>query len=189
MNRGALLVIAATLFVHACAGASDSAPTPTTTAPSGTPRPSTAAPAPIVPHPAVQVSAPACGYGGSAPAVSVFIDVTTAVALSGVSVSFTLADLATGTPSGFSREPENLVVSPIDRGLLDFSTQGTSPFDGSLAAGSTTRLEYWAGLGIEVGSEAAPGFLSGPLRVNVVVHTNEGVYTTTCDTAQMWPSS
>lgn len=183
------LPIALLVFATGCAGAGEAAsPAAPAPAPSPAPAPAPApGPGPVVPPPGVRVSAPACGYGGSAPAVAVFLDVATERPLTGVSVSFTLADPATGAPSGVSRAPETLVISPVTRGLLDFSTQGTLPFDGALAAGTTTRLEYFAGLGDD--PSGAVLAIGGPLRVNVVVHANEGVFTATCDTAQMWPSS
>lgn len=173
-----------------CAGTSE----PTATAPvTGTtsPAPPTSAgpQPPVIPASPVQLSAPACGYGGSAPAVSVFVDVLTDVALTDVRVSFTLTDPTTGASRGASRAPETLVISPMERGLTDFSTQGTLPFDGTLAAGTTTRLEYFAGLGEDPDGEATPGALGGPVRVNVTVATSLGIYWATCDTAQMWPSS
>ena len=182
-----VLPIALLIFATGCAGSGEAA-SPAAPALAAAPSPAPApGPGPVVPPPGVRVSAPACGYGGSAPAVAVFLDLQTERALTGVSVSFTLADPVTGAPSGVSRAPETLVISPVDRGLLDFSTQGTRPFDGALAAGTTTRLEYFAGLGDDpAGAVLAMG---GPLRVNVVVHANEGVFTATCDTAQMWPSS
>jgi hypothetical protein len=176
------------LVLVGCAGASDAPPA--STAPPPAPPPTSTAPGPTLPAPGVRVSSPACGYGGSAPAVSVFVDVDTDIALTGVTLSFTLADSATGAPRGASRAPETLVVSPIERGLLDFSTQGTTPFDGTIAAGTRTRLMYFAGLGEDPSAAGLPpSAFGGPLRVNVVLRTNEGVFAATCDTAGMWPSS
>lgn len=176
------------LALMGCAGASDASPASTAPAPAPAPT-SAAAPGPTLPAPGVRVSSPACGYGGSAPAVSVFVDVDTDIALTGVTLSFTLTDPATGAPRGVSRAPESLAVSPPDRTLLDFSTQGTTPFDGTIAAGTHTRLTYFAGLGEDPGAPTAPAAFGGALRVNVVVRTNEGVFAAHCDTASMWPSS
>lgn len=173
------------LLALGCAGTHEAATTPEP-APTA---PTSPDPGPAIPSPSVQVSAPACGYGGSAPAATVFVDVQTSVPLTGVRLSFTLADPTTGATRGASRAPETLVISPMERGLTDFSTQGTLPFDGTLAAGTTTRLEYFAGLGEDPRGEATPGAFGGPVRVDVVVETGAGIYTTRCDTAQMWPSS
>lgn len=189
------LSLAASLALG-CAGTSEAPPASATTASAPAPAPAPAAPpstgtasGPALPPPGVHVSAPACGYGGSAPAVSVFVDVTTDVPLTGVSLSFVLADGTDGSPAGVSRAPGSLVVSPIERGLLDFSTQGTTPFDGTIAAASTpTRLEYFAGLGEAPGAPTAPSF-GHPMRVDVTLHANEGTFTASCNTAEMWPSS
>lgn len=180
-------LLCALVVLWGCAGTSEpavAAPPPSSAPPPGTAAPSTVVPARVS---AVRVSAPACGYGGSAPAVSVFVDVETDVALSGVTLSFTLADSETGAARGASREPETLVIAPPEHALTDFSTQGALPFDGTLAAGTTTRLEYFAGLGDPPGGEATP--FGGPLRVDVIVHTNQGDYAASCETATMWPSS
>jgi hypothetical protein len=187
MLRTQSLLLAGLLAMTGCAGASDSAPA--STAPAPVLAPVSAAPGPTLPPPGVRVSSPACGYGGSAPAVSVFVDVDTDIALTGVMLSFTLTDPASGAPRGVSRAPESLAISPPDRSLLDFSTQGTTPFDGTIAAGTHTRLTYFAGLGEEPGAAIPPAAFGGPLHVNVVVHTNEGVFTAGCDTEGMWPSS
>jgi len=162
----------------ACAGASDGAPATTTT----TTR-STATSASAAPTHEVRVSAPGCGYGGSATAVSIFIDVDSSIPLTHVTTSFTLAD-PSGANRGGALEPSQLVVSPIERGLLDFSTQGTAPFDGSIAAHVPTRLQYFAGASLD--ERSADG---AALHVDVVVRSDQGTYTASCPLGQMWPSS
>jgi hypothetical protein len=179
------LSLSLSLSLAACAGVSDPAPA-TSPTPAPAPAPS---PGPALPPPGTTVTAPACGYGGSAPAVSVFVDVTTSTPLTGVTLSFTLADPSTGAPVGRSRAPESLVVSPMERGVLDFSTQGTTPFDGTIPAATPTRLEYFAGLGEDPAHPTPPSAIGGPLRVDVTVHANEGTFTASCATAGMWPSS
>jgi hypothetical protein len=171
--RGSIVALCWMGALGACAGASE-APTATAT-PSHT--------APTTNASGVRVSAPACGYGGSAPAVSVFIDVDSSIPLTHVTASFTLGDV-NGVARGGASEPSQLVVSPTERGLLDFSTQGTSPFDGSIPANAPTRLQYFAGLSAN-DVDVAPA----PLRIDVVVRSDQGTYSASCALGDMWPSS
>jgi hypothetical protein len=116
----------------------------------------------------------------------VFLDVDTDIALTGVTASLALADGASGDSRGVSSSYyESLTVSPPARGLLDFSSQGTLPFDGTLAAHTSTRLEYATGVADDP-SQVLP---SGPLEMRVTLHANEGTFTATCATAEMLPSS
>src|SRR4051794_34066803 len=112
MTLARLLALVVTL--SACVGTSEPppAPPPTTAA---APTQTTSTPGPSIPTSGVRVTAPACGYGGSAPAVTVFVDVVTGVALTGVHVSFTLSDPASGAPGGVSRGYESLAISPLER--------------------------------------------------------------------------
>jgi hypothetical protein len=181
--RRALTIVA--LALTGCSGgATESTPPETATtaaSPTAETPPQPAAPSASGP---VRISAPACGYGGSAPAVAVFVDVETDVALHGVAFSFAIADPASHTVAGRSREPVTTVVSPVERGVLDFSTQGTTPFDGELAAGARTRLQYYAGI------DALPSGIGGPIEVQLRMTTAEGQsFEATCTTEQMWPSS
>jgi hypothetical protein len=175
----------AALLLTACAGGS--------TASSATPAPSSAAPSPsIAPTanaPSVRVTAPSCAYGGSAPVATVFFDVDTDIALTGVTASLTLTDAGSGSSRGASsRGYESLTVSPPSRGLLDFSSQGTTPFDGTIAAHGSLRLAYATGIGEDPSSALATGPF-GALEMHVTLHTNEGTFTATCATAEMLPSS
>ncbi len=171
-----------------CAGASEAPPPPSTTPaslglvdPAPTPRPPP-------PPPEVRIGVPACGYGGSAPAASVFVDVDTAIALHHVTVSFRVTDLS-DVPIAVSGEHSQVVISPVERGVLDFSTQGTTPFDGTLAPSTSTRLELFAGLRDDPAAPSPAPRLGGPMRLHVTVRADESTSTATCDTEQMWPSS
>jgi hypothetical protein len=173
--------LAALLALSDCvSSAGTDPPVPTTTQTPETPRPTP----PSAPAQAVRVTAPACGYGGSATAVAVFLDLETDVALSGVGASFEVVDPRTGTAIGRSAPDVTLLVSPEARGLLDFSTQGTTPFGGSLAAGSRTRLQIFAGLT----GDTLP--LASGIEVRVALRDGSGrTWDAVCTTGEMWPSS
>lgn len=131
----------------------------------------------------VRVTAPACGYGGSATAVAVFLDVETDVPLTGLTGSLVASDPATGALVGRSRAPAMLLVSPVARGLRDFSTSGTTPFGGELEAGARTRLLFFSGLEGE-----ASGV--GSLAITMTLTASDGRrFEATCTTEGMWPSS
>ena len=116
-------------------------------------------------------------------AVVVFLDVETDIALRGLSGSFVATDPATGTRIGASSEPRMLLLSPVERGLLDFSTSGTTPFGGDLEAGARTRLQFFSGL-----DGAAPGM--GPIEIAMTLTAADGQhFDVTCTTEAMWPSS
>ena len=61
-------------------------PTVRTAAPSTAPTPPPASPG--APNGPLHITAPGCGYGGSAPAMTVFVDVSSDVALHGVTATF-----------------------------------------------------------------------------------------------------
>lgn len=131
----------------------------------------------------VRVRALACGYGGSATAVSGFLDVETDVALHGLTATYELRD-PSGVPCGHNQGAVTLLVSPPARGTHDFSTQGTTPFAGDLAAGARTRLQYFGGV------DALPPSTGGPLEVRVTLTAAGGRHwNATCTTATEWPSS
>lgn len=179
----------AAVFVG-CSGAAGETPssaTPAEPAPAARlaePTPSGAvAPAPTPATPEVRVTAPACGYGGSATAVAVFLDVETDVPLTGLTGSLVASDPATGAIVGRSSAPAMLLVSPVERGVLDFSTAGTTPFGGDLAAGARTRLLFFSGL-----DGLPPGF--GSLAIAMTLTAADGRRVeATCTTEAMWPSS
>ncbi len=193
--RPALATISAALLLAACGAASDATAEPTTppeTTPAEgrttAPVASEATAPPTVP--AATATAVSCGYGGSAPMVAVFLDVHTEIALHDVSATYALSDVTGGAPLGGSTNGySSLVVVPADHLLTDYSTQGTTPFDGTLAAGTTTRLLYGAGVGESPTGQTPLGALGGPLRVDVTVHAREGNFLASCTTEGMWPSS
>ncbi|MFO0685699.1 MAG: hypothetical protein U0234_26795 [Sandaracinus sp.] len=192
MRPAPLTSISTTLLLAACGAASDAAEPATAheTAPMATTAPASSG-APAGPSlPIASVTAPSCGYGGSAPMVAVFLDVHAETALHDVGVTYTLSDAAGGAPfGGPTNGYASLVVVPADHSLTDYSTQGTTPFDGTLAAGTTTRLLYGAGVGESPTGQTPLGALGGPLRVDVTVHAREGTFVASCTTEGMWPSS
>lgn len=182
MSRALRTALLALLTTACSGGAAETTPT-SSLSPSPAPAPSPS-PTPAPSRAPVRITLPACGYGGSATAVAVFVDVETDVALHGVAFSFAIADPATHAALGHSREPIATVISPVERGLLDFSTQGTTPFDGELAPGARTRLQHYAGV-----DDLPPG-IGGPIEVQLVMTTTDGQrLEATCTTDQMWPSS
>lgn len=179
--------ISIALVLAACGAESGAAPAPQPAA-SQRPAPSTEAAPPTVP--AATVTALSCGYGGSAPMVAVFLDVHTEVALHDVTATYTLASAAGGAPFGGSTNGySSLTVVPADHALTDYSTQGTTPFEGSLASGTTTRLLYGAGVDEDPASPMPAGALGGPLHIDVTLHAREGNFIASCTTEGMWPSS
>jgi hypothetical protein len=134
------------------------------------------------------MTAPGCGYGGSMPAMTVFVDVTSDVALHGVTATFEARDPASGVRVGGPSGSVSLQVQPMAHGLLDFSTQGGTPFSGELAAGSRTRLQLFAGL--EPSSAATGPLSAGPFHVVVTLTAADGTAAAaTCTTPLMLPSS
>lgn len=133
--------------------------------------------------PAVRISAPACGYGGSATAVVVFLDVETDVPLRGLTANLVASDPRTGSRVGGSTEPRMLLLSPVERGLLDFSTSGTTPFSGALEAGARTRLQFFSGL------DGTPPTMGG-IDIAMTLTAADGQrFDVACATEGMWPSS
>lgn len=131
----------------------------------------------------MRVSSPGCGYGGSATAASMFLDVEALADVHGVTARFELDDPATGALRGASEGEVMLLVSPEARGTLDFSTQGTTPWDGTLARGARVRLQVFGGV-----HEVAP--LTGPMRIVVTLVDDAGLRVeASCTTEEMWPSS
>lgn len=193
MRSASLAAISASLLLTACGAATDAAEpatAPETSAPAAPAAPASSAVAPGPSLPTASVTAPSCGYGGSAPMVAVFLDVHAETALHDVGVTYTLSDAAGGAPfGGPTNGYASLVVVPPEHALTDYSTQGTTPFDGTVAAGTTTRLLYGAGVGDDPAAPMPPGALGGPLRVDVTVHAREGTFLASCTTEGMWPSS
>jgi hypothetical protein len=181
MRRPSTLCVLA--LATACSGGAAESTTETTTSSATTTEPASETSRTTTTAP-VRITTPACGYGGSSPAVAIFVDVETDVALSGVAFSLAIADPATHAVVGHSREPMQTVVSPVERGLLDFSTQGTTPFDGTLAAGARTRVQYWSGM------DELPPSLGGPIELHLTMTAAGGQQLeATCTTEEMWPSS
>lgn len=178
-----LAILLACPFAVACSG-----PTSATSAAEPAPAAERPPPAPVLaatPGPAgpVRLSALACGYGGSVTAVSVFVDIETDVALDGLTGSVTARDpAAPSAPPGVSREPTTLSLVPADHALTDFSSSGTTPFDGHLDAGAHARLLFFSGLA------PVPGFAA--LEMTIALTDASGtVHTATCTSEGMWPSS
>lgn len=179
------MVLLVMLSLAGCSGgaAEGSSTTETATAPPTQPDP-TPAPEPVAARPPIRITAPACGYGGSAPAVSVFVDVENDVALHGVTFAFGISSTGSDAIVGRSRDPMATAIVPPDHTLLDFSTQGTTPFDGELAAGARTRLLYWAGV------DDVPSDFGAAIDVHVTLSTSDGQHLdVVCSTAEMLPSS
>lgn len=194
MNVVSRCLISLGLLTVGCAGASDTPPTSVATAPPSTVvAPSVApTPTPAPAPPAVRVAAPGCGYGGSAPGASVFVDIDSDLPLHHVTVAFALTTLD-DTPVALSRPPARdygqLYVSPVERGVTDYGTQGLARFDGTVTPHTPIRLELFTGLRDDPAASSPAPRLGGSMRLHVTVSADEGTYTTMCDTEPMWASS
>jgi hypothetical protein len=177
-----------------CAGARDTPPTSVAIAPASTvvAPPVEPAPPPVPPPPEVRVAAPGCGYGGSAPGAALFVDIDSDLALHHVAVSFALTTLD-DTPIALSRPPARdygqLYVSPVERGVTDYGTEGLARFDGTVTPHAPIRVELFTGLRNDPAAASPAPRLGGSMRLHVTVSADEGTYTTTCDTEPMWASS
>ncbi len=196
MNVVSQSLISLGLLTIGCAGAGDAPPASVATtpassvvAPSVLPAPR---PVPPPPPPAVRIAAPGCGYGGSAAGAAVFVDIDSDLALHHVTVSFALTTLD-DTPVALSRPPARdygqLYVSPVERGVTDYGTQGLARFDGTVTPHAPIRLELFTGLRNDPAATSPAPPLGGSMRLHVTVSADEGTYTATCDTEQMWASS
>ena len=145
-------------------------------------------PAPTAPPSAtLHVTAPACGYGGSAPAVSAFLDVRADSALHGVTATFEVRRPGTTVRIAGPSGPVQLSVPASAHSLLDFSTQGSTPFGGDLTAGRDTRLQFFAGMPEGPAGEATP---MDTIEIVVTLTAGDGTTATaSCTTGSMWPSS
>lgn len=179
------------LVLAACSGPTSTASTETATAEAApseaTPTAEAPAPSPAPPGPGptgpVRLVAPSCGYGGSATAVAIFVDVEADVALTGIHASAVANDPGTGARLGTSSEPSSLYAVPAAHSLADFSTSGTTAFDGTLDAGEHARLLFFAGL-YDLASA------TGPLELVLTLTADGGQsHEVHCTTDSMWPSS